>query len=123
MGSGCLFSLIKFFQTTSLLNRGRYDYLRKRYTCHTRNDGSCTPDTILEVCLFLFIETEFSKNLARLAQTMRPVLTEEVISNSNTTWDLNTDTKADTETTCIHILSLQWHIQNVNFIVTDFPRK
>lgn len=85
MGSGCLFSLIKFFQTTSLLNRGRYDYLRKRYTCHTRNDGSCTPDTILEVCLFLFIETEFSKNLARLAQTMRPVLTEEVISNSNTT--------------------------------------
>jgi hypothetical protein len=53
---------------------------------------------------------------------MRPVLTEEVISNSNTTWDLNTDTKADTETTCIHILSLQWHIQNVNFIVTDFPR-
>ena len=78
MRSGCLFSLIKFFQTTSLLNRGRC-------TCHTRNDGSCTPDTILEVCLFLFIETEFSKNLARLAQTMRPVLTEQVISNSNTT--------------------------------------
>jgi hypothetical protein len=69
------FSLIKFFQTTSLLNRGRYDYLRKCCTCHTRNDGSCTPDTILEVCLFLFIETEFSKNLARLAQSMRPVLT------------------------------------------------